>query len=344
MSYKFEYYPDPGIAYDIVKMLFLKLTSPNEWKEMLTTITSHEYYTEYIQNKANLLPDPTPELLLYVYIPINKKYTFLSTIIAKLIDTDVHSFTLNSLITYLSNVDEVKEDLYSYYLGTQDYSNTDLDHLIRTNKNIPDKIKVLLFGFAMYSYKHISYLIKTIEEYYIIIKENWISDIPTEFDLNLFLEKVIDEIYSSNTMLLNSLKNNSIPYSLCHSTPDFLSLGFSSSYPYFISTYDSIQSMIKNDSKPSTSEIILAARALSDNYRISILNQLSCHTSLTFAEIALQSNLSETTIKYHLSILKKANLINTTRHNRQIHYSSNPLGFRYIKKAFELLEKGEMLK
>ena len=41
MSYSLKYYPDPGIAFDITKMLFVKLNSESVWQSSLTSIDSN---------------------------------------------------------------------------------------------------------------------------------------------------------------------------------------------------------------------------------------------------------------------------------------------------------------
>ena len=60
MSYSLKYYPDPGIAFDIVRMLFVKLNPPSVWQELLTSPESVHEESEYLQNHADMLPDPAP--------------------------------------------------------------------------------------------------------------------------------------------------------------------------------------------------------------------------------------------------------------------------------------------
>ena len=63
MNYSLQYYPDPGIAFDITKMLFVKLTPENIWKPMLTSFETSTQDFTYIQQRSEYFPVPKPELL-----------------------------------------------------------------------------------------------------------------------------------------------------------------------------------------------------------------------------------------------------------------------------------------
>ena len=103
MSYSLKYYPDPGIAFDISKMLFVKLNSESVWRSSLTSIDSNINECEYINKYANSLPHPDADLLLYVFIPTHKNATFLSTITSNIISQNFHNFTFSSFISYIKH-------------------------------------------------------------------------------------------------------------------------------------------------------------------------------------------------------------------------------------------------
>lgn len=63
-------------------------------------------------------------------------------------------------------------------------------------------------------------------------------------------------------------------------------------------------------------------KALSDPTRRTILNYLK-DGSMTAGEISSQFDMAPATISHHLSILKKADLINEQRHKNYIYYSIN---------------------
>lgn len=64
-------------------------------------------------------------------------------------------------------------------------------------------------------------------------------------------------------------------------------------------------------------------KALSDPLRLDILRKLN-NSSLTVSQIVENYNLPNSTISYHLSVLKKANLITQIKNKNFINYKINP--------------------
>ena len=92
MNYSLQYYPDPGIAFDIPKMLFVKLTPENIWKPMLTSFETSTQDFAYIQQRSEYFPAPKPELLLFSFYFRPKKMMFLTDVILKLCNKGFSSF------------------------------------------------------------------------------------------------------------------------------------------------------------------------------------------------------------------------------------------------------------
>lgn len=64
-------------------------------------------------------------------------------------------------------------------------------------------------------------------------------------------------------------------------------------------------------------------KALSDSVRRDILLKLKQKRKMSAGEIAAEFDLSNATISYHLSVLKKADLIFETRYQKYIYYEIN---------------------
>lgn len=69
-------------------------------------------------------------------------------------------------------------------------------------------------------------------------------------------------------------------------------------------------------------------KALSEPLRLDILQKLN-NSSLTVGQIVENYNLPNSTISYHLSVLKKANLITQIKNKNFINYKINPDTFEY---------------
>ena len=170
MIRKFTYYPDLGIAYDISKMLLIKLNPQSTWIDMFTSPANIKNDIKHIQSCADALPTPKSELVIFSFIPSNQKTSFLSYVISNLLDSGIHNFSISHLTSYLDNYAAVKKELLRFYLDFPNPNNLDLDYAICNNRTLPDKLKILLLTFLMNPKKYISSLICVINLYYSEIK------------------------------------------------------------------------------------------------------------------------------------------------------------------------------
>ena len=339
MSYSLKYYPDPGIAFDISKMLFVKLNPVSVWKSSLTSIDSPVNEFDFIHDFANFLPHPESDLLLYVFIPSNKNTTFLSTLIAKLMSQDFYQFTISKLTSYIKNDTSFQHELISYYLGNTDYKLSNLETKIRTSKTIPDKIKVLLLGFIISPTQYQKSLAAFISLYYDLIKSNCCPDNP----LDLLPKSVVDIImqtYPDNRKDTIQLNCDELGFSFSFSTLDFLVRNFTSDKPYFICAPDTFTQIKSDIVSLDTNVFIETTSAISDKHRLSIISHLINQKHMTLQQLSNEIDLSLSTTYHHLDQLKKVNIVNSSRHGRSVYYSYNPTGFKNIIYSIQHIEKG----
>lgn len=338
MSYTFKYLPEPGITYDIIRLLYVKLNATSIWKETLTRIDHQDQHIKYIYQQTECLPDPDNDLSIFVYIPTNRKKTFISSIADRLVENDIASYSVSDLFMYLNETDIVKHDLFSYYLGEQEYDMMGFESQLRSIKTIPDKIKLLLFGFSYNASTFIQKLIETIKNYHFQMNLSPLLDLPSTETLdqftNLLLGGVVDHVTADEI---------TVYYSLCKCTPVFLLSNYNSKNPMFISTLETIHEKVSNESSFTAHELLLLLQALDDKSRLDIIRLLKIEDELSTYDISQRLNLSLTATKYHLAILKKANMISFKRSNRNTHYTYNPFGYKNLLNALSNFEKGGIL-
>lgn len=316
MNYSLQYYPDPGIAFDITKMLFVKLTPENIWKPMLTSFETSTQDFAYIQQRSEYFPAPKPELLLFSFYFRPKKMMFLTDVILKLFNKGFSSFSISQLLSYFDDVAQVKKDLFLFYFDDP-IDDSGIEHSIRTSTIIPDKIKIFLFGFHIAPQHYIHQLKNTIASYHEIILNNMVlsqpeSKIPSDFIEWLFHEREIPAPQCHN-----------INFSLCYTTPYFCAEDMTAAPPFFITT---IQTAVKDNVTSKTcsiNELTQTLFALSDKRRIAIINLLITHHSMCIKDLASSLNLSETTVNHHIAELKKADLVIISHQKRKALYSFN---------------------
>lgn len=341
MSYTFHYYPDPGIAFDISKMLFVKLNPVKIWSTLLTSIDSQQEDTLFIQHNADLFSPPKAELLLFFFLPTNKQTTFFSTILSQIILSNFSNFSFHSFLTYFENSDRVKKDIHSFYFDSEFLDTTDFEHVIQTSKNIPDKIKLLLFGFYINPDKYINYLTETLHSYYQLLFDSYISCSSPLFIPDEFIDQLL-KIKKKQDAIMSPISN--ISYSVSFATPEFLVFNYAINPPYLITTSRSINRILNTSDLYTVDSFVSLATAFSDKQRMLIINLLIEKKELTLSEISNMLNISKTTVQHHMIYLKKANLVTAVRSYRKATYSLNSKGFNDALIAIQKLANGEALR
>ena len=77
MQYTFHYNPEPGIVSDIVRLLTIKLTSPNIWGPLSTLVDSYTSDMKYIDDFSKSFNVRYTKLLLFSYITLCPDNRFL---------------------------------------------------------------------------------------------------------------------------------------------------------------------------------------------------------------------------------------------------------------------------
>lgn len=344
MNYSISYYPDPGISYDIIKMLTVKLTTPNTWDTLLTSLASHTADVEHITKNASFLPSPPPELILFCFFPNNKSnVTFLTSLLEKILFPNFSRYSIQDLLCYINNTDQFIKDLYEYYLVDAYNHSLDIEHSVRSNKNIPDKIKILLLGFSLNPQKYISLLSKTISKYYTTIKEIYITSSNQYPISSLLLDQLVESLDITNIAFPIDKTNCTLCYSLCFTFPRYLLFDLTSSSPFIVTTLQTLTEGSIIFPSISTFSLTKIATALSDQNRISIINYLIDTNIASAQDIVNHLALSRTAVSHHLSILKDAHLLSITKADRQLKYSFNPKALSGFTEAIDKLTKGEQI-
>ena len=83
-------------------------------------------------------------------------------------------------------------------------------------------------------------------------------------------------------------------------------------------------------------------RALASRSRLEILQVLVAEESMTVTELRVKVPISQPLLSWHLSILRRAELVDATRDGRLVRYAINPAGFQQVRQGLdELLAANE---
>lgn len=76
-------------------------------------------------------------------------------------------------------------------------------------------------------------------------------------------------------------------------------------------------------------------RALASRSRLEILQLLAAEETMTVTELRERVRLSQPLLSWHLSILRRAELVEARKDGRQVHYAVNREGFRQVAQGLD---------
>ena len=85
----------------------------------------------------------------------------------------------------------------------------------------------------------------------------------------------------------------------------------------------------------SVGELRRQLRALASRSRLQILQLLAAAESMTVTELREQVHISQPLLSWHLSILRRAGLVDATRDGRQVRYAVNRSGLRRVTQGLD---------
>ena len=336
MNYIFQNYPEPGLAVDAIKLLTMKLNPEHTWiQSTLLPSTAHQDEAS-IKVQLSLFPNPSEKLYLFVFLSRTRPVCYLTDLLVKSLEKDFDNFAFHNFLSFLDDIELVKNSLFSHYLGFQDYSHVDIESIIRRDDSLPDKIKVLLFGFILKPEKYIASLKK-----HLIIYYEKLSALNRDLSYITLDSSVLRSLL--NTYLLNScikdterflreLPSPLIRYSICTSVPNLFYFG-RAPYLWLILTEETIKKLTESPAVISLDYIIHLGEALRNPTRVAIIRQLQAKHELVIEELIKTTGLTTSTLLHHLSIMKKARLITEHKKGKQSIYSFHQDGFLYASKT-----------
>ena len=338
MNYVFQNHVEPGLAIDSVKMLTMKLNPSHIWLQSFALSSSYSHDETYINSQLDLFSSPDPSLLLFVFLSKAYPVCFLTHKLTAWFRNDFSNFTFSNFLSSFDNIEQLKNDLLTHYLGPQSYSNIDYEPLIRRNSSIPDKIKMLLFGFMLNPPNYVKLLKKHLNMFYNSFETSNRNLQNTTLDESLLLS-ILNTCIPTPKEFLSEISDPLIRYSVCTSVPNHLQFGHSSSL-WIVFTEHYLNSLaISTDILPSEYLNVLS-EALRNKSRTTILSLFQQHSTLQISELESLTNLATSTLLHHLHVLKKARVITEKKEGKISIYSINSDSLLYGAKILTNLAKG----
>lgn len=341
MNYKFQYNPEPGIVSDIIKMITIKFCSQSFWSTAYTLADSYMSDLKYIEDFSKPFSAKYSKILLFTYKIPHRPSVYLSSIFIDQLLSNYQNFSFDSFLSYFSDQSRIKKDLLSYYLGDQDYSQINVEPLIRKNTSIPDKIKILLLGFLLDPTTYIRHLTTQMQNYYTLLCEYHLSP-ATDFTLSdSFINSIIDSYCQDSEKVKSEIENSTINYSFCFTIPHYLYYNFSTLESWLIFTPTSFIPL-NPISTPTTSQLLVEiSHSLSDPKRITILHLLHSYGPMSIEELLDHLKCSRSALNHHLTVLTEVHLIKSFQQGRKNIYMYDSEGMKNTSDIFTKFSKGD---
>lgn len=341
MSYTFLYNPEPGIVADIVKLSTIKLNPKSIWAPISTLAESYEYDVEYIENFSKQFTIRYSKLLLFFYKMPNHPATFLSTQLMKQFQQDFTHFSLDTFLASMQNSEQLKNDLFSYYLGSHDYTHISLEPIIRKHPLLPDKIKVLLLGFLLDTDTYIRHLTVQMRSFYKDLSPYHIAPDTDIIPTDTLINALIDTEFNNPCEIKKGLNNKTISYAYCFSIYHHMFAHFRSQTPWLIFAPSSLQNIPTNRKTTTPNSITEIAKVLSDPTRITILQLLFSYDSMSIKDLLPYVKCSRSTLCHHLTHLENTQLILSKNQDSTKRYRYNAAGFKQASDIFYQISQGK---
>lgn len=339
-----KYIKEPGYIYDLFFLFVLHFNKDFCLTNFINYNQSAED-TEYFNKIENDFNDISEELFLFFYLKDNVTCFMTQYYYEAFGAYLTTTYNLEMVQSALRNTDEVITNLIKYYfmditaseLNECKRSTTAIGRLIR-NSTYNDKLKSHLYSFFL--------------EPVPLIQKLSYELMKNEFALSQFYNKnynKVTEIQGQINIqdLTNKLKQcksyeididafNDIYISMCSlfqncirvqfytdKTVILLGVGYNSYINYLIC-------------RTTLPEINTFGNAISENNRVDILDLIVQKNEITIKDIEQELGITGTNAYYHLSLMIKANLIQTRNQGRTVLYSINR---QYFSSVCKILNK-----
>lgn len=337
MNYVFENHLDPGLAVDAAKILINKLNPEHTWLQSQLYPATYHKDEAYVKQQLNLFQDPDSKLYLFVYISKTNPVCYLTQYLMNQIEKNFDKFSFQDFISSFSDISSITKNLLAHYTGVPDYTIVDFETLIRHDEAIPDKIKVLLYGFLIKPEKYLDSLKKYLCLYYNILVKSDRNLKNATLDSSS-LHALLKSCIKDPEAFLSELTDRKIRYSICTTIPYHLQLS-RNSFLWLIFSENILSLFDIHTGSFPPDYLIFLGDALRNHTRITIIQQLIHSQNLSISELEQTTKHATSTIQHHISILKKARLINEQKLGKQTLYSLNPEGLLYASETLSNIVK-----
>ncbi len=340
----------PGKLYDLFFLFLLNFNKEQYLSDdPAHRISSEEvaYYTQFLENCPHIpedlrvffkLDDAGRSFFTHFYFENCRSFMLYD------------AYDLAVIRKELSNVNQVKENILLHYfpalteaeIAASKNSVSDVNLVIKSS-NLPGDLKASLYNFFIDPNGVLQILRDE------LLEKSFIQELDCNRNLNTYqaLRKNFDFTLIEN-MLAHSKRGDTdfsnlseVYVSFCTYCKDliyFSSIGDNTLFLMLGSKYETIISSLQN--QEMFPDLKAFGQAISDANRVAILDLIYKNGKVTAKEVEQDRGLSAPNTYYHLSLMVKAGVLNSSNVGKTVYYSINSLYFRNLSEIALYYSKG----
>lgn len=345
----------PGLLYDVISMLIMKLNPKNKWISTVVNPSHENGDLTHYNYWMNQFTDPDHRLLLFVYRPDNKTLTFLSLFFKDLLKKHNFQLDLHTFLAELDNIDYIFEKICFFYLGEETPASTlpvEIAEKIYDRNDLSNDIKFFLLNFSVNKKPYITCLKEHIINYYnefskiYSLRANDLLVLHENFSIPNLTQMVSLYLNTNNNdndaikQKFSSLQTLHLSFCLFMKNGIWLTLLNDDNW-WCILGQNYLETLLIDTQFKITPESI--GNAIGDKHRERIVGIILEHGEQSSGQIAKKLGLALNTVTYHLDIMKKANLLCSRTQGKSSFYWINSKTCEEASRMFKIWSEGGVI-
>ncbi len=334
-----KFITEPGYVYDLLFLFVLHFNKDYFLTNMINYDQSAED-TDYL-NRVYMEHESIPEELLpFFYIKDGAKCFMTVNYFDPFEPLFTTTFSLASIQDALRDYDEVVSRLLRFYFrGTDEKtldgnktSITDISRLIKES-GYSDRVKSSLYGFFIDPIPTIQKLSYELMAKDVLLSQQYeknfrkLSDLQQQFDI----DEIVENLKKCDGSRCNLDSFDTVHATFCLVNKSCIKEYVSKNQFLFMLGIDYSVTFDFLISQSSAPELDTFGNALAEKNRVEILELIRRKGEITIRDIEQELGFTGTNAYYHLSLMIKANMVNTRNQGRTVLYSINKRYFDAVR-------------
>lgn len=342
----------PGLLYDAIVMMILKLNPKEKWRGTVVNLSHENRDLTHYSYWMNQFEDPDQRLLLFVQRPDMRTLTFLSMFFKDLLEKYNFQVDLDVFLHELEDVDTIFEKIFFFYLREKVPASirpAEIAEKIYYRNDLSDDIKFLLLNFSLNKKPYMSCLKDCLINYHnefcknYSLRANDLLLLHENFSMPNF-QKMLSLYMNPETLDVNKIFDSleTVQLSFCLFLKNTIWVSISDdTHGWCILGQNYLETLLIDSQFKISPESI--GNAIGDKHRERIVGIILEHGEQSSGEIAKKLGLALNTVTYHLDIMKKANLLCSRNQGKSTFYWINSKTCEEASRMFKIWSRGGII-